>query len=192
MITFYATHAVSEQLLPFDGLHGIDGLCHVRVYEHPGRLPVVIAGDLEDNPGTRLTNGIELVAHAVQQELLPDGREFQLVEYHVDEPHFLRVEFALAGNTNAASCPDPGASVVMTDGQRASSARRPLPGEFRDPRWTTVDDIERLTGCPVTRWEQGTYTARNVGGPRGEYLRMQVAERGHAAADRLVTLLGAR
>lgn len=189
MITFDATH-VREQLLPFDGLHGIDGLCHARVYERPGRLPVVIAGDLEDNPGTRLTNGIESVAHAVQQELLPDGREFLLVEYHVDEPHFLRVEFALAGT--AESGHEPGASVVITDGRQAASARRPLPGEFREPRWTEVNDIERLTGSPVTHWEPGTYTARNVGGPRGEYLRMQVAARGHAAAERLVALLGER
>lgn len=32
-----------ETLFPYQGFHGIDGLCHVRVYEQPGRLPVVIA-----------------------------------------------------------------------------------------------------------------------------------------------------
>jgi hypothetical protein len=70
-----------EQLLPFEGLHGIDGLCHVRSYERPGRLPVVIAGELDDNPGTKIRKAIASVAGAVQRELFGDGREFVLVEH---------------------------------------------------------------------------------------------------------------
>ena len=73
-------HPTHERLLPFQGLHDIDGLCHVRVYERPGRLPVVIAGELDDNPGTKISNGAAMVADAVQRELFPEGREFVLVE----------------------------------------------------------------------------------------------------------------
>ena len=51
-----------ELLLPYQGLNGFDGLCHIRVYEQPGRLPVVIAGGLDDNPGTSITNAIEMLA----------------------------------------------------------------------------------------------------------------------------------
>ena len=29
-----------ELLLPYQGLNGFDGLCHIRVYEQPGRLPM--------------------------------------------------------------------------------------------------------------------------------------------------------
>ena len=50
-----------ELLLPYQGLDVFDGLCRIRVYEQPGRLPVVIAGGLDDNPGTSLTLAIELV-----------------------------------------------------------------------------------------------------------------------------------
>ena len=70
-----------EQLLPFEGLHEIDGLCHVRTYERPGRMPVVIVGELDDNPGTKVRKAIPAVARAIQQELFDDGREFVLVEY---------------------------------------------------------------------------------------------------------------
>lgn len=70
-----------DELLPFEGLHEIDGLCHVRTYERPGCLPVVIAGELDDNPGTKIRKAIPAVARAIQRELFPDGREFVLVEY---------------------------------------------------------------------------------------------------------------
>jgi|SRR5271165_2578430 len=71
-----------EKLLPFQGPHDIDGLCHVRVYEPHGRLPVVVVGELDDNPGTKITNGAPLVARAVEREFFLEGREFLLVEHH--------------------------------------------------------------------------------------------------------------
>ena len=33
-----------ELLLAYPGLHRLDGLCHLRIYEDPDQLPVVIAG----------------------------------------------------------------------------------------------------------------------------------------------------
>jgi hypothetical protein len=48
-----------ELLLPYQGLNGFDGLCHVRIYEDPGQLPVTIAGGLTDNPGTSNTNATD-------------------------------------------------------------------------------------------------------------------------------------
>lgn len=56
----------------------MDGLAHVRVYEGPGQIPVVIAGQLDDNPGTHLTIGIEMAATSIHENLFPDGREFRL------------------------------------------------------------------------------------------------------------------
>lgn len=63
-----------DRLLTYQGLHGMDGLCHVRVYEQPGRLPVVIAGVLDDNPGTSVTNAVEMAAQAVKARFFADGR----------------------------------------------------------------------------------------------------------------------
>jgi len=62
---------------PFDfvGLHRFPARCHVRVWEGTGRLPVVIATELEDNPGTSITNAAELVASQVWEQLLPHARE---------------------------------------------------------------------------------------------------------------------
>lgn len=54
-----------ESLLVYQRLEGLDGLAHVRVYEAPGQFPVVIAGQLDDNPGTMLTTAIEMVAAAI-------------------------------------------------------------------------------------------------------------------------------
>lgn len=65
-----------ESLLSYKGPNGMDGLAHVRVYEAPGRLPVVIAGQLDDNPGIRLSLAIEMVAAAIQSSVLPTGVSF--------------------------------------------------------------------------------------------------------------------
>src|SRR5271155_5119795 len=88
-----------ESLLRYQGFHGTEGLCHVRVYEQAGRLPIVIVGALDDGPGTSTTNAIEMVAAAVQDGCFADSREFELVEYHPSSivchgsPTFGRVRF---------------------------------------------------------------------------------------------------
>jgi hypothetical protein len=73
-----------ERLLTYQGLNDFDGLCHVRIYEQPGQLPIVIAGALDDNPGTSITNAISMVASAVQRSEFSDGREFRLIEHYPD------------------------------------------------------------------------------------------------------------
>ena len=154
-----------ELLLPYQGLDVFDGLCHIRVYEEPGALPVVIAGGLDDNPGTSLTLAIEIVAATVQRSEFSDGREFRLIEHYRD----------------------------AIDGRRAPSyslvhfSHRPLEespeieGEFRHPYWEPIDDVEELLGCKVTAWKRGLYTARAVAGEQGERLRNELAENTHRA-----------
>ena len=154
-----------ELLLPYQGLDVFDGLCHIRVYEEPGALPVVIAGGLDDNPGTSLTLAIEIVAATVQRSEFSDVREFRLIEHYRD----------------------------AIDGRRAPSyslvhfSHRPLEespeieGEFRHPYWEPIDDVEELLGCKVTAWKRGLYTARAVAGEQGERLRNELAENTHRA-----------
>ena len=69
----------SESMLSYQGLHGMDGLMHGRVYGEAGHIPVVIAGQPDDNPGTLLAIGIEMAAASIQENLFADGREVRLV-----------------------------------------------------------------------------------------------------------------
>lgn len=65
---------IKEVLLSFQGLNGYPGLAHVRVFERAGRKPVVVVGQLKDNPGTMINNGIEMVAESIRRQLFADGR----------------------------------------------------------------------------------------------------------------------
>ena len=67
-------------------VRGVKRLSETNKPEQPGRLPVVIAGQLEDNPGSVLDNAIEMVAESVQAMLFPDGREFRLVRHYPPWP----------------------------------------------------------------------------------------------------------
>jgi hypothetical protein len=62
-----------ERLIVYQGISDMHGCCHVRVFEQPGRLPVVIVGKLDDSPGTVLQTAIEMAAAAIQHELFPDA-----------------------------------------------------------------------------------------------------------------------
>jgi hypothetical protein len=160
----------NNRLLTYPGRFGIDGLCHIRVYQQDGRLPVVIAGGLDDNPGTSVTNAIETVAHEVKRTLFPDGREFRLIEHHPTQinqlppPSFMLITFTL--------------------GEGA-------PG-FADPRWSPLADIEGFIGCPVQTWSPGRYTARAVAGLRGQLRRCLLTRRNHSTTHQLLALLEGR
>jgi hypothetical protein len=119
-----------ELLLPYQGLDVFDGLCHIRVYEQPGRLPVVIAGGLDDNPGTSLTLAIELVAATVQRSEFSDGREFRLIEHYRD---------ALDGRQA------PSYSLVHFS-HRPLQESPEIEGEFRHPYWEPIERSEREPG----------------------------------------------
>ena len=149
-----------ELLLPYQGLDAFNGLCHLCVYEQPGQLPVVIAGGLDDNPGTLITNAIEMVATAVQRTQFSDGREFRLIEHYRD---------GIDGR------PPPTYSLVHFS-HRPLEESPEIEGEFRHPRWEPIDDVEQLVGCEVTAWQRGLYTARAIAGEPGERLRRELAK----------------
>jgi hypothetical protein len=155
-----------ELLMPYQGLDGREGLCHVRVYEALGRLPVVIVGGLDDNPGTAIALVIETVAAAVQRRLFADGRQFHLIEHYRDPIEGLQTSrYALVrfGGRSVVG----GAGAWDGAGVRESAEVREgagVEGDFRDPRWEPIDDIEELLGCQVAVWWPGRYTARAVAG----------------------------
>jgi hypothetical protein len=187
----------NQCLLTYPGFHGTQGVCHVRVYEQAGRLPVVIAGQLDDGPGTTTTNAIEMVAAAVQGEFFGDGREFELVEHWSDTidmqgtPVFLRVHFA---HRSIEEDPEDrthyAGTVVVIDGEDTTAERgEPIRGDFRDPRWDAILDITGLVGCNVEVWSPGDYTARAVAGEEGQLLRDEAAERSKQAIKRVIEFI---
>jgi hypothetical protein len=175
-----------EQLLPFEGLHEIDGLCHVRTYERPGRMPVVIVGELDDNPGTKVRKAIPAVARAIQQELFDDGREFLLVEYRPPcgaHPGGFELVPLVCGAKGA----------LLPAGGSLRTPCGDLEGDaLHAPLRRRVDDIIELTGCPVRTWPRGRYEARSIAGLPGEYLRRQVAAQGRSSVQRMMAMLAQR
>jgi len=167
-----------ELLLPYQGLNGFDGLCHIRVYEQPGRLPVVIAGGLDDNPGTSITNAIEMLATTVKRSLFSDGREFHLIEHYGD---------GIDGR------PAPTYSLIHFSHrplQEHPDERDNIEGDFRHPYWEPIEDIEHLVGCALATWTPGTYTARAVAGQQGEQLRSELVENAHRIREEILTAIG--
>jgi hypothetical protein len=182
-----------EALLPYQGFHGTYGVCHVRVYEEPGQLPVVIAGALDDGPGTSITNAIEMVAAAIQASIFTDGREFELIQHYPSsvgdgKPIFSRLRFKHRSVEERPEDPSNYAgSIVVIDGDDAHVERgRPIQGDFRDPSWTEIADIEQLLGCEVRIWPAGEYTARAVAGEQGQQLRDEIAAQTTAATRRII------
>jgi hypothetical protein len=161
-----------ELLLPYQGLDAFNGLCHIRVYEQPGQLPVVIAGGLDDNPGTSVTLAIETVAATVQRSEFSDGREFHLIEHYRDP---------LDGR------PAPTYSLIHFSHHPLQESPE-IEGEFRHPYWEPIDNVEELLGCKVTAWERGLYTARAVAGEQGERLRSELADDGRRVREEILML----
>lgn len=172
-----------ELLLPYQGLHGYDGLAHIRIYEQPEQLPLALAGALDDNPGSSPTNAITLLAAAVQSSQFPDGRPFRLIEHYPRTldgrgiptyalVHFQRRSVHARSHENSHRAD----AVSLLSGETASAGDRRVEGNFRDPCWETIDDIEELVECTIAVWAPGSYTAGTIAGEQGERLRSLLAE----------------
>lgn len=187
----------SQRLLPYQGLQDTQGVCHVRVYEQPGRLPVVIVGALDGGPGTSVTNAIEMIAGAIQAEFFADGREFQMVEHWPDTidgrgiPTFALVHFRHRGIEEDPGDPShyAGTSVVVEGESAVVHHGDPIRGDFRGPRWEPISDIAGLVGCEVRLWAAGSYTAWAVAGEAGQHLRDEAAQRSTRAIARLAAAI---
>ena len=69
-------HRTYAGVYHYRGPLGQRSRCYLHVFEgDPGTLPVVIATELPDNPGTSITNSAALVASQVWRELLPQAQE---------------------------------------------------------------------------------------------------------------------
>jgi hypothetical protein len=197
-----------ELLLPYQGLNGLDGLCHIRIYEQPGQLPIVLAGALDDNPGTPITHSITMLAASIQHSQFPDGREFRLIEHHpntldgrgIHTYALVHFEHRAVDERPLDATHHPGAVVVLGEDTATATATATaatsvsrgaaIDGDFREPRWEPVQDIEELLGCAVAVWAPGRYTAGTVGGDEGERLRSLLAENANRVGELAIAELG--
>lgn len=166
-----------EVLLSFQGLNGFPGLAHVRLFEESGRPPVAVVGRLTDAPGTMVNNGIEMVAESVRSQLLPDGREFELVTYHPGSSPYSLVTFKQRSTAEDPFDPQNyTGQVVLTDGDRESKLMgAEKVGSFRDPSWQAIEDIDAMLGMDVEEWERDDYTLTGVFGEAGARAREEIA-----------------
>jgi hypothetical protein len=102
---------MNEYILIFRGFGRSPGWCHAVVDKQEKK---VLVGELDDNPGTTVTNAVEEVAEGVYGRLLSGDRDFELYEYVPKglpklEPTFYRIVW------------------------------RGQPGRFSMPAWDVVD-----------------------------------------------------
>jgi hypothetical protein len=187
-----------ESLLSYQGISGMDGLEHVRLYKAPGQLPLVIAGQLDDNPGSPLGVAIEMVAASIQAALFGDGREFRLIQYEPDNKfgpaRILEVRFAHRPTGESPGDPAHYTGETIVLGPSGETLVREFDdakaGDFRDPVWELVEDLDGLLGCAAQTWARGEYTTLAVAGPAGEALREQLHAKNRVTADRVGKMLG--
>jgi len=90
---------MSQQILVYRGFARDPGWCHVIVGrdERTGDTAVLV-GELDDNPGTTITNALEEVAEAIKRYVLNGDSDFELYQYSPQglpdlKPTFYRIEW---------------------------------------------------------------------------------------------------
>jgi hypothetical protein len=133
----------------------------------------VIAGNLDDNPGTSIQTGIEMVADAIRRNIVTGGREFELIEHFpaawAIRPTYSWVRFEWCSWHKDVEDAD---TIVKThpDGTTLAYHYDPRQGNFRDPKWEPIQDIDQQLGCHLQIWPRDQYTAHTLAGEQGEKL----------------------
>lgn len=134
----------------FTGFHGCESWCRIRIYPRPdGEPPVVIATEDGSNPGTSITNAVELIATDVA--------------HHHHLPALVWIEHYEAA---ASSDPDP-EMLHRTVGRRPTYDRVDFDGLgacFRNPQWSplTLEQVLALIDERPTLHQRATDFARGV------------------------------
>ncbi len=134
---------------PFDykGFFGHLARCYIRIWTGRGQLPVVLATELPDNPGTSITNAAELVAAQVWQQLLPDVPEaregFDWIERYPARPgRHAPLHRAMDGETLDL--------VTFALGEKRDGVQQLAMDRSAHP-WQRISraDVERMIGGPL-------------------------------------------
>lgn len=131
-----------DQIFYYAGFGGCDSWAHLRVFQEGGALPVVIVGELDDNPGTSVTNFAEELAELIALGFFPEGREFVFIEFYAGQIDQWREDRT------------PSYSMTTFD---LSAAGRGLGA----PTWSYKEPevVEQLVGRKLPEWPaHGSYT----------------------------------
>jgi hypothetical protein len=123
-----------DMVMAYRGYHGCSSKCGVAIYAptQPGEVYVAIYTELDDNPGTSVTNAAETVATGIWEFLERPDTEITFIEHYRDR--------ALIG----------GRPQFKEQFDRVTF--EPIKGGFARPRWRRIskEEVERLTlGTPA-------------------------------------------
>jgi hypothetical protein len=128
---------------------------HLRIFHPPGRLPVVIIGDLTDNPSTSITNAVERVTRLVSKRFLGGISSDRIVwvRYYPAEHDALFSARDLTDHPTANRDIGPNfMRVVFRD------------RSYQDLIWEPLDEeeIEELVDGPVRQWHARDYLSTRL------------------------------
>jgi hypothetical protein len=181
---------MNEELLEYEGLHGMRSLCHLLIYRSGSKPVVCVAGNFDGGLGASTTDAIEIVATAVAARI---GQEdFRLVEWyphHGGQPPFSEVTLAAVEPTKLVH-----GEVVAADMSGAHTTRRHSAViRFANPQWAPQreDDLAKLLGEEPIRdlrsfaGMHGDYTAERLFGNTGRQQAEAVRAHNRQVADGL-------
>lgn len=73
-----------DQTFPYRGYFGCESRCRLRVWQEDGKPPVVLFTELDENPGTSITNVIEDIAWEAFKLLERPECGIQVIEHYRD------------------------------------------------------------------------------------------------------------
>jgi hypothetical protein len=131
------------------------GKYHLRIFHPPGRLPVVIIGDLTDNPSNSITNVVERVTRLVSKRFLGGISSDRIVwvRYYPAEHDVIFSDRDLTDHPTANRDIVPNfVRVVFRD------------RSYQDLIWEPLDEeeIEELVGGPVRQWHARDYLSTRL------------------------------
>ncbi|WP_309723177.1 hypothetical protein [Armatimonas sp.] len=121
----------------YKGYHGVKSVCYLRLYQPKGSSPAIaIFTELDQNPGTSITNRIEVLTTLAWEFLQKPEAAPVVIEHYpnrgVHNTHTDRWQFPESFD------------LVEFD-------RKP-DGSFEKPRWRRISraEVEKLIGQPIT------------------------------------------
>jgi len=128
-------HLSESRTFDYVGYHGCKSKCHIRVFspdEGEDAPYLVIATELEDNPGTSVTNVAEHLAYAVWRYLECPSQGLTWVEHYCDRAFI-------------------GSKATMKETWDLVTFKKDARGRFIHPQWRPVHKsaVEEMLGCPL-------------------------------------------
>lgn len=128
----------------YRGFWQSEGFCRIRVFEAPGRSPVIIATELPNNPGTSITNLVEYLAPEIIAKHVP--HRFEAAEPVVWIEHYPPREDPRRGTRGK---PDYDRVFFSSWTPRTEYLHGKLRVRFVEPDWRHMlfDEVEQLIGA---------------------------------------------